>query len=63
MELERIVVDDITKSVHGDTIDEGSYGPNPKEGFRWRLNLGEVVEREKKEMKWRRKGIYRFLDL
>ena len=28
----RIVVDNIAKWIHGDTIDEGSYGPNPKEG-------------------------------
>ena len=28
----RIEVDNIAKWIHGDTIDEGSYGPNPKEG-------------------------------
>jgi len=58
--LERIVVDNIAKSIHGDTIDEGSYGPNPKEGLLWWLwrrwrgvgdgegyYLGEVMKREK----------------
>ena len=29
----KIEVDNIAKRIHGDTIDEGSYGPNPKEGF------------------------------
>jgi len=28
----RIEVDNIAKWIHGDTIDEGNYGPNPKEG-------------------------------
>ena len=28
----RIEVDNIAKWIHGDTIDEGSYGLNPKEG-------------------------------
>jgi len=28
----RIEVDNIAKWIYGDTIDEGSYRPNPKEG-------------------------------
>ena len=40
----RIEVDNIVKWIHGDTIDEGSYGPNPKEGCCG--GCGEERERE-----------------
>ena len=50
----RIEVDNIAKWIHGDTIDEGSYGPNPKEGCgggrggeRERGSRREKVKREK----------------
>ena len=39
----RIEVDNIAKWIHGDTIDEGSYGPNPREGCG---GCGEERERE-----------------
>ena len=40
----RIEVDNIAKWIHGDTIDEGSYDPNPKEGCG---GCGEERERER----------------
>ena len=47
----RIEVDNIAKRIHGDTIDEGSYSPNPREGCG---GCGEERERESRREKGRR---------
>ena len=51
----RIEVDNIAKGIHGDTIDEGSYGPNPKGGCGG--GCGEERESLERESGISREGI------
>ena len=62
----RIEVDNIAKWIHGDTIDERSYGPTPKEGCcggcgeeREREQERESEERERERNLERESGIPR----